>query len=69
MDTSLVATRTWSVKSLGALRLWTIVGLLSSISMLIYIQVASIGFDPLVSGFVLLALMIAACDGQILETV
>ena len=60
MDTSLVATRTWSVKSLGALRLWTIVGLLSSISMLIYIQVASIGFDPLVSGFVLLALMIAA---------
>ena len=60
MDTSLVATRIWSVKSLGALRLWTIVGLLGSISMLIYIQAASIGFDPLVSGFVLLALIIAA---------
>jgi plastocyanin len=60
MDTPLVATRTWSVKSLGALRLWTIVGLLGSISMLIYIQVGSIGFDPFVSGFVLVALIIAA---------
>jgi plastocyanin len=60
MDTSLVATRTWSLKSLGALRLWTIVGLVGSISMLIYIQAASIGFDPFVSGFVLLALIIAA---------
>jgi len=60
MDTPLVATRTWSVKSLGALRLWTIVGLLGSISMLIYLQAASIGFDPIVSGFVLLALIIAA---------
>ena len=40
MDTPLVATRTWSVTSLGALRLWTIVGLLGSLSMLIDIQVA-----------------------------
>ena len=60
MSTPLLATRTWSLKPLGALRLWTIVGLLGSISMLIYIQVASIGFDPLVSGFVLLASIIAA---------
>ena len=42
MDTPLVATRTWSVKSLGALRLWTIVGLLGSIAMLLSIQAASI---------------------------
>ena len=60
MDTPLVATRTWSVTSLGALRLWSIVGFLGSIAMLLYIQVASIGFDPFVSGFVLLALIIAA---------
>ncbi|HEU5101902.1 MAG TPA: cupredoxin domain-containing protein [Roseiflexaceae bacterium] len=59
MGTPLVATRTWSLKPLGALRLWTIVGLVGSISALIYIQVTSIGFDPLVSGFVLLALSIA----------
>jgi plastocyanin len=60
MGTPLVATRTWSVKPLGALRLWTIVGLVGSISALIYLQVTSIGFDPFVSGFVLLALIIAA---------
>lgn len=60
MGTPLVATRTWSLKPLGALRLWTIVGLVGTISALIYIQVTSIGFDPLVSGFVLLALIIAA---------
>jgi plastocyanin len=60
MNTPFVATRAWSVQSLGALRLWSIVGLLGSIAMLLYIQVASIGFDPFVSGFVLLALLIAA---------
>jgi hypothetical protein len=60
MGTSLVATRIWSLKPLGALRLWTIIGLVGTISVLIYIQVTSIGFDPLVSGFVLLALIIAA---------
>jgi plastocyanin len=60
MGTPLVATRTWSLKPLGALRLSTIIGLVGTISALIYIQVTSIGFDPLVSGFVLLALIIAA---------
>src|SRR5262245_26257999 len=60
MGTPLVATRSWSVKPLGTLRLWTIVGLVGSISAMIYLQVTSIGFDPLVSGFVLLALIIAA---------
>ena len=60
MGTPLVATHTWSVKPLGALRLWTIIGLVGFISVLIYLQVTSIGFDPLVSGFVLLALIIAA---------
>jgi plastocyanin len=60
MATPLVATRIWSLKPLGALRLWTVVGLVGTISALIYIQVTSIGFDPLVSGFVLLALIIAA---------
>src|SRR4029079_16036758 len=63
MDTSLAATRTWSVTSLGALRLGSIVGLLGSIAMLIYIQVASIGFDPFVTGFVLLAVIVAAGVG------
>ena len=38
MGTPLVATQRWSLKPPGALRLWTIVGLLGSISMLIYIQ-------------------------------
>jgi plastocyanin len=60
MSTPLVATQTWSLKPLGALRLWTIVGLVGTISVLIYIQVTSLGFDPLVSGFVLLALIIGA---------
>jgi len=60
MGTPLVATRSWSLKPLGALRLWTIIGLVGIISALIYIQVTSFGFDPLVSGFVLLALIIAA---------
>jgi plastocyanin len=60
MSTPLVATRTWSLKPLGALRIWTIVGLVGIMSALIYLQAASIGFDPLVSGFVLLALSIAA---------
>jgi len=60
MGTPFVATRTWSLKPLGALRLWTIVGLAGIMSALIYLQAASIGFDPLVSGFVLLALIIAA---------
>jgi plastocyanin len=60
MGTPLVATRTWSLKPLGALRLWTIIGLVGSISALIYMQMTAIGFDPLVSGFVLLASIIAA---------
>jgi len=60
MSTPLVATRSRSLKPLGALRLSTIIGLVGSISALIYIQVTSIGFDPLVSGFVLLATIIAA---------
>ena len=60
MSTSVVATRTWSLKPLGALRVWTIIGLAGIMSALIYLQAASIGFDPLVSGFVLLALIIAA---------
>jgi len=60
MSTPLVATRSRSLKPLGALRLSTIIGLVGSISALIYIQVTSIGFDPLVFGFVLLALIIAA---------
>jgi plastocyanin len=60
MGTPLVAVRTWSLKPLGALRLWTIVGLVGSISVFIYIQATSFGFDPLVSGFALLASIIAA---------
>jgi plastocyanin len=60
MSTPLVATRSWSLKPLSALRLWTIVGLAGVMSALIYLQAAGIGFDPLVSGFVLLALIIAA---------
>jgi plastocyanin len=60
MGTPLIATRTWSLKPLGALRLWTIIGLAGIMSALIYLQAAGIGFDPLVSGFVLLALIIAA---------
>jgi hypothetical protein len=60
MGTSLVAARTWSLKPLGALRLSTIVGLAGTISLFIYFQVTSIGFDPLVSGFALLASIIAA---------
>ena len=59
MSTPLVATRTLSLKPLGALRLWTIIGLVGTISALIYIQVTSIGFDPLVSGCVLVAMIIA----------
>jgi hypothetical protein len=60
MGTPLVAARTWSLKPLSALRLWTIVGLAGTISLFIYFQVTSIGFDPLVSGFALLASIIAA---------
>jgi plastocyanin len=60
MSTPLVATRSWSLKPLSALRFWTIIGLAGIMSALIYLQAASIGFDPLVSGFVLLALSIAA---------
>jgi hypothetical protein len=60
MSTPLVATRSWSLKPLGALRLWTIIGLVGTILALIYLQVTGIGFDPLVSGFVLLASIIAA---------
>jgi hypothetical protein len=58
MSTPLIAARTWSLKPLGAQRLWIIGGLLGSISLFIYFQVSSIGFDPLVSGFALLASII-----------
>lgn len=60
MGTPLVATRRWSLKPLGALHLWTIVGLAGTVSLFVYFQVTSIGFDPLVSGFALLATIIAA---------
>jgi plastocyanin len=60
MNSAEVLARAIGTRQLSALRLWSIVGLAGIISVLIYLQVTSIGFDPLVSGFVLLALIIAA---------
>ncbi len=59
MNTPLVATPNRSVKQLGALRVATIVALVGGGLALSYLQAVNIGFDPILSGIVVLALIFA----------